>query len=127
MDSLAIGAPEIDAQHKALFEAAARFEAAAEALEPYDRLTELLASIVELAVEHFHAEERLMRGVGYPRLSDHFAEHAYVKQRFRSLVPRWESEGASEEMVRVVLGFLDLWLNTHIAHSDRQIGDFIRE
>jgi hemerythrin len=29
-------------------------------------------------------------------------------------------------MIGVLLGFLDLWLNTHVAHSDRQIGDFIR-
>ena len=66
-----------------------------------------------------------MREVGFPRSTEHLQEHSYVRRRFRSLVPQWDSEGDSKEMLAVLLGFLDLWLNTHIAHSDRQIGDFI--
>jgi len=123
---MAIGVPEIDTQHLGLFEEAARFEAATRAHEPHDRLRALLASIADRAVEHFLAEEKLMREVGYPRLAQHVQEHTYVKRRFRSLVPQWESEGDSTEMIGVLLGFLDLWLNTHIRYSDRFIGDFIR-
>jgi len=122
---MAIGDPEIDAQHLGLFEEAARFEAAAGAGEPHARLRALLASIAGRAVEHFLAEEKLMRDVGYPRLAQHVQEHTYVKRRFRSLVPQWDSEGDSAEMIMVLLGFLDLWLNTHVAHSDRQLGDFL--
>jgi hemerythrin len=66
-----------------------------------------------------------MREAGYPRLAQHVQEHTYVKRRFRSLVPQWDSEGDSAEMIMVLLGFLDLWLNTHVAHSDRQLGDFL--
>jgi hemerythrin len=29
--------------------------------------------------------------------------------------------------MKELLGFLDLWLDTHIAHSDGQIGDFMRK
>jgi hemerythrin-like metal-binding protein len=121
----AIGVPEIDAQHVALFEEAARIEAAVRARDPEDRLRALLGSLADHAVEHFMAEEQLMRDVGYPRLAEHLQEHAYILRRFRSLVPRWESEGDSAARMRALLGFLDLWLNTHIANSDRQIGDFI--
>jgi len=124
---MAIGVPEIDAQHQGLFEEAARFEAAARAREPHDRLRALLASIADRAVEHFLAEEKLMRDAGYPRLAQHAQEHTYVKRRFRSLVPQWDSEGDSAEMIGVLLGFLDLWLNTHVAHTDRQLGDFLRK
>jgi hemerythrin len=42
-------------------------------------------------------------------------------------VPQWDSEGDSAEMIGVLLGFLDLWLNTHVAHTDRQLGDFLRK
>jgi hemerythrin len=122
---LAIGVPQLDAQHLALFEAAARFEAAVTAGEPHDRLRAQLGTIADLAVEHFLAEEKLMREVGYPRLAEHLQEHAYVRRRFRSLMPQWDSEGDSKEMITVLLGFLDLWLNTHVAHSDRPIGNFI--
>jgi hemerythrin len=122
---MAIGVAQLDAQHLALFDEAAAFQAAAEAGESHERLRSLLGSIANLAVEHFLAEEKLMREVGYPRLTEHLQEHAYVRRRFRSLEPQWDSEGDSKEMITVLLGFLDLWLNTHIAHSDRQIGDFI--
>jgi hemerythrin len=124
---MAIGVPEIDAQHLGLFEEAARFQAAAKAREPHDRLKALLASIADRAVEHFLVEEKLMRDVGFPRRAEHLQEHAYVKRRFRSLAPQWDSEGDSAQMITVLLGFLDLWLNTHIRHSDRLIGDFIRK
>ena len=40
-------------------------------------------------------------------------------------MPQWDSEGDSTEMIAVLLGFLDLWLNTHIRHSDRRVGDFV--
>jgi hemerythrin-like metal-binding protein len=88
-------------------------------------LRALRASIADLAAEHLLAEEKLMRDVGYPRLAEHVSEHAYVKRRFRSLVPRWDSDGDSTEMITVLLGFLDLWRNTHVKHSDRQIRDDI--
>jgi len=69
--------------------------------------------------------EKLMREVGYPRMAEHLQEHSYVRRRFRTLTPQWDSEGDSAQMITVLLGFLDLWLNTHVAHSDRQIGEFI--
>jgi len=122
----AIGVPEIDAQHMALFEEADRIERAVKAGEPQDRLRALLASLADHAVEHFIAEEQLMRDVGFPRRAEHVQEHAYMMRRFRSLLPRWTSERDSATRMKAVLGFLDLWLNTHIAHSDGQIGDFIR-
>jgi hemerythrin len=125
LPEMAIGVPEIDAQHLALFEAAARFEAAAKAGESHDRLKALLTAIADRAVEHFLAEEKLMREVGYPRMAEHLQEHSYVRRRFRTLTPQWDSEGDSAQMITVLLGFLDLWLNTHVAHSDRQIGEFI--
>ena len=123
----AIGVPEIDAQHMALFEEAERIERAVKAREPQDRLMPLLASLTDHAVAHFFAEEQLMRDVGYPRRAEHVQEHAYMMRRFRSLVPRWKSERDSAAQMRTLLGFLDLWLNTHIPNSDRQIGDFIRK
>jgi hemerythrin-like metal-binding protein len=74
----AIGVPEIDAQHMALFEGAVKAPGA------QDQVRTLLVSLAEQAAEHFIAEEQLMRGVGYPRLAEHAQEHAYFTLRFRS-------------------------------------------
>jgi hemerythrin len=123
----AIGVPEIDTQHKALFDRADRIEAAVKAGERQDQLRDLLASLAEHAAKHFTAEEKLMRDVGFPRLAAHVQEHAYFTLRFRSLVRRWDSKADSAARMKELLGFLDLWLNTHIPHGDGQIGDFIRK
>jgi hemerythrin len=80
----AIGVPEIDAQHMALFEMANRIEGAVKAPGAQDQVRTLLVSLAEQAAEHFIAEEQLMRGVGYPRLAEHAQEHAYFTLRFRS-------------------------------------------
>jgi hemerythrin len=67
--SLLIGVPWIDAQHQALFLRAERFAAASRAGEPGYRLEELFTFLSNYTLEHFAAEERYMREVGYPDLA----------------------------------------------------------
>jgi hemerythrin-like metal-binding protein len=124
--SLAIGVPEIDDQHRTLFERAGRFAAAVHAHERNARLGELFAFLAEYALEHFASEETLMRRVDYPDLEQHVAEHRAFKQRLGSLVPQWDSEGESTAMVLALLGFLDAWLIEHVRGSDQRLGAFIR-
>jgi hemerythrin-like metal-binding protein len=124
--SFEIGVPEIDAQHRTLFERAGRFAAAVQAGEPYDRMEELFLYLARYAVEHFEAEEHFMRGINYPHLAEHAAEHRAFKLRLRSLVPQWDSEGASRAMLLALLGFLDSWIANHITVSDQRIGEHLR-
>jgi len=124
--SLEIGVDEIDAQHRALFELAGEFAVAVRARERYDRLEKLFAFLSRYTLEHFAAEERFMRDVGYPGLADQVVEHREFKRRLDSLVPQWTSEGESAAMLLAMLGFLDSWLTEHIAVRDRRIGDYTR-
>jgi hemerythrin len=124
--SLAIGVPEVDAQHRALFERAASFEAAVAARAPNFRLEELFAYLAHYADAHFEAEERLMREVGYPGLPEHAKEHADFKRTLLSLMPQWESEGESSALLMSLLGFLDYWLTSHVTSRDQRIGEFLR-
>jgi len=123
--SLVIGVPEIDAQHKALFEHAASFEAAVKARGPY-RLKELFAYLHSYARVHFDVEERLMREVGYPRLAEHVQQHSDFKRRLQSLIPHWEIEGDSAALLLALQGFLHFWLADHVRHSDSRIDDYLR-
>jgi hemerythrin len=123
--SLALGVPWIDAQHQTLFERAAKFEAAFRAGEPGYRLEELFAFLAEYAMEHFEAEERYMREVGYPQLGEHIQEHREFMRRFSSLVPQWNSEGESSGLLNALLEFLNSWLTEHVSKSDQRIGDFV--
>jgi hemerythrin len=125
--SLAIGVAEIDAQHRTLFERAARFEAAVQAREPSIRLQELFTFLEDYARAHFAAEEQLMRDVGYPRLAEHAQEHSGFKRRLQSLLPQLESEGDSTALSLALRGLLEFWLTDHVTSSDQRIGEFLRE
>jgi hemerythrin-like metal-binding protein len=124
--SLSIGVPEIDAQHQALFEKAACFEAAVKAREPNHRLAELFGFLSRYATVHLGAEERLLRETRYPGLPEHVRQHADFQRRLGALVPHWESEGASTALLLALVGFLDLWLRDHVTSSDQRIGDYLR-
>ena len=64
--ALAVGVPEIDAQHQELFRRAERLITA---LRGGDRaeVTPLVRYLTDYAVEHFAAEERFMREIGFLR------------------------------------------------------------
>jgi hemerythrin len=124
--AFAIGVPEIDAQHEELFERAGRFAAAVQASKPPDRLEELFAFLAEYALEHFELEERFMRRLGYPRLVQHMEEHVRLRRQLASLVPQWNTEGASQGVLLALVGFLSSWLADHVAGSDQQFADHVR-
>jgi hemerythrin-like metal-binding protein len=121
-----IGVPEIDAQHKALFERAGRFHAAVKAHEHNFRLEDLFGYLANYARVHFAAEERFMSDVGYPRLAEHVQEHSEFSGRLLSLVPQWESEDDLTAALAGLLEFLDSWLMDHVTKSDQHVGDFVR-
>jgi hemerythrin len=124
--SLSIDVAEIDDQHRELFAQAARFDAAVRAGESGKEIQQLLGFLSRYAVEHFAAEERLMREVEYPRYPSHALEHAEFRRRLATLLPHWESEGDSISLLMALSGFLVRWLREHVATSDRAIGDHIR-
>lgn len=124
--ALAIGVPEIDEQHRAIFAEAARFDAAVRSGVQGQEIQELFDFLSRYAREHFEAEEQLMRESGYPRLASHALEHAEFRRRLATLLPHWESEGDSSSLLMAVSGFLVRWLREHIATHDRAIGDHLR-
>jgi hemerythrin len=126
-ESISVGVPEIDAQHRTLLARAAALQAAVAARESSARVEELFAYLQDYAVAHFDSEERVMREAGYPGLQEHMMEHAEFRRRLASLVPHWESEGESTALTVALLGFLDHWLEVHVTTTDQRMGDFLRQ
>jgi hemerythrin len=124
--AVAIGVPELDAQHKSLFAHAARFQAAVIEGKPSGRLAELFGFLTQYVAEHFEAEERVMREADYLGLGEHVRQHADLKRRLTSLVPHWESEGGSAALLLALTGFLNLGLRSHVTSSDQLFGDYLR-
>lgn len=115
---LALGLPALDEQHRQLFLHAARFHAALLRADPTETLEEYLGFLAAYAGEHFDAEERFMREIGYPGLEVHAAEHDAFRRRLALLAPLEEQEGPSQAVLSLVQSLDVNWLQDHVAHAD---------
>jgi hemerythrin-like metal-binding protein len=119
-----IGVEGIDAQHRALFEQVAAFEAAVAAGRPRRILEELLRYLTSYTNSHFEDEERLMREIGFPDRETHRSEHGDFIRRLGLLLPLWEEEEDSFAVLTTLLAFVKDWLVGHVAGSDQRVGAF---
>ncbi len=124
--SLEVGVPIVDAQHRELFDRAARFEEASRAGFTGSRLGEVFEFLTEYARVHFESEERLMAAVGYPERTDHVREHREFTRRLSMLVPLWDAEGDSTVVVQILRDFIATWLVDHVSSSDQRLGAYVR-
>jgi hemerythrin len=119
--ALAVGHPEIDAQHQELFRRVARL---LEAMLSGDctevgPLFEFLGSYV---VDHFAAEEVLMRESGFPGYNVHRAVHERFVRDFEALRQLHVTSGANAAVAIKAQTWLVQWLKNHIASIDQQLG-----
>ena len=114
------GIPEIDHQHRQLFQAFndlgnAFYQGTAKA-----ETARILDFLLSYTVVHFETEEIWMRAHGYPSIDLHVADHAELTDKVRDLKRRLE---AGEHPTIEVAVFLADWLKHHIDTRDM---DFIR-
>jgi hemerythrin len=115
---LALGHAEIDGQHQELFR---RAEALSVALDAGDRsevarLFEFLRSYV---VEHFAAEEQVMRANAFPGYGVHHAAHQRFVRDFEDLRQLLHSAGPTAAVALRTRTWIVDWLVDHISHTDR--------
>ena len=116
-DHLSVGHPEIDAQHKEIYEFGADIY---ESWRHGVRLGELRVAtdrLLKLLRAHFIYEERLLAGIGYGDLKQHVAEHRSMlkelqdmRDHFETLSDDDDSPGGSVlspnwSVMRFILGF----------------------
>ncbi|MFA7278813.1 MAG: hemerythrin domain-containing protein [Sterolibacterium sp.] len=116
-DHLSVGHPEIDAQHKEIYEFGAEiYEDWREGVRvgelriATDRLLKLLRA-------HFVYEERLLAGIGYGDLKQHVAEHRSMLKELQDMRDHFETLGDDDDspggsvlspnwsVMRFILGF----------------------
>ena len=121
--SLAVGVPEIDAQHQELFRRAERLITA---LRAGDRgeVEPLVRYLDEYVVEHFSAEERYMREIGYPGLEGHRVAHDAFRQDLAEMVHDFERKGPTPLVALTMHNWLSDWLRRHTGGIDQEIGRF---
>jgi len=116
-----VGIPEIDEQHRQLFECIDRLENAKDGRQRELAVFYVIDELKDYARIHFSVEEIVMRLFDYPGLAAHVEEH-------REFAARLEALGKIElnHDVHAEAGsFLRGWLTQHIMVSDRRYAEFI--
>jgi hemerythrin len=125
-ESLAIGVPEIDRQHKELL---SRFDSllkACEAGKGMEALQKLLGFLDDYVVSHFSDEEDIQRNRRYPGYAAHKREHDGFIARLKTLKDEINTDGVALHHVTETNNMLLKWLINHIAKVDGDLGAYLR-
>jgi hemerythrin-like metal-binding protein len=114
----------IDAQHKALFETMNKLADAYRDGAAKAQAEESLDFLVRYTSEHFQAEEKCMREMGYPDLDTHVALHAALMDKAHAMQA---SHAQGHPTTMEVTIFLADWLKHHINAVDMEYVEFARE
>lgn len=123
-DSLELGLPQIDEQHRRLVDRYNELAAAYRRREPDAELARRLAVLLDFTAAHFASEEALMAEMGYDGLDEHREEHQDLLQR----VGRFQvvlAEGR-QTITLPVLQYLQHWLLGHMRGADGEFGKAAR-
>lgn len=126
-DSLSIGVPLIDGQHKMLLEKLNAITQAVERNQGVPKIIKTLDFMIEYTDFHFTDEEGHMAETGYPGLAEQKEQHAEFKVTLNNLVQDFEEEGATTSLAEAINVFLFNWLVTHIKGLDVQFGKYLEE
>ena len=112
----ASGQPQIDAQHRGLFDLSNQLFAAMDTGQSTADQVLLLRRLVAHIAQHFHDEEALLLDVGYAALPAHAAEHKYLMNSARAL--EVEMAAGRLDMGRMVAFLAVEVVRNHIIRGD---------
>ena len=122
-ESLLVGHEKIDAEHKGIFELAAKLQSIdVELLSPADT-KDILRQLVDYATNHLGHEEGLMQASEYPYITGHSVEHWKFIRQLAAIISDFES--GSKEALPNCLSFITNWLTKHILVNDVQLAEFL--
>ena len=125
-ESLAIGVPEIDRQHKDLL---SRFDSllkACEAGKGMEELQKLVWFLDDYVARHFSDEEAIQRKCTYPGYAAHKSEHDGFIAKLKTLKDEIATDGVAVHHVTATNNMMLKWLINHIAKVDGELGVYLR-
>jgi hemerythrin len=124
-EAYSVGYPDIDSQHKRLFQLAEQLHAAMTAGKGKQVLSTTLGNLIAYTKRHFADEEILMQTHRYPLLQQHKVQHQALTEKVVQFQRSFEMGQAT--MTVELLQFLSNWLTSHIGAVDRKVGEFLRQ
>jgi hemerythrin len=125
-DSIKIGYPEIDAQHRQLFTAFNEFLNACGEGRGHSEIAKTLEFLGEYVIRHFTDEEKIQRENNYPDYYKHKRYHDEFKIMVISLKADFMQEGPTAAVISRMQSSIGDWLLNHIKTEDMKIGEYIR-
>ncbi|MFB1011226.1 MAG: bacteriohemerythrin [Thiopseudomonas sp.] len=121
---LEIGIGEVDEQHQWLVNLTNQLHTHMNEgqLDP-QRIGDCLEQLMDYTMNHFIAEEELLKRHGYPDTDEHIRQHNQFCQQVMALQDRHE---AGERVGNEAVDLLKNWLINHITRIDRDYVDYFR-
>ncbi|BBE20811.1 methyl-accepting chemotaxis protein [Aquipluma nitroreducens] len=124
-DQISIGNPEIDHDHKELFEIYNDLVDLIEFKKNRDNFAGILTKMTNYSLMHFKKEERYMKNLSFPKLNEHIKHH----QKYIYNVAMYNAEllGINPPDPEEIITFLKNWWINHILKIDIQYEQFKKE
>lgn len=116
-EEFSVGLPEIDEQHKVLFDIINRLWGATIAKAPQDEMLDIVRELEKYTLSHFTAEEAFMRVSRFPGFEEHRKAHkTFIDRLSRERLNVVSGGHLSLDLLR----FLKDWLINHILVDDKK-------
>jgi hemerythrin-like metal-binding protein len=127
-NALAIGHPQIDAQHQRLFAGAKDFVNTIKDCDNYSQALIVIGLLSQSLTNHFRNEEKYMQDANYPFLKMQKQEHSSFQMQFDSLKNKIERDlkyNRISLLFRMQVLVVD-WLINHTSGADQHFGKYLR-
>lgn len=124
-ESLSVGVPVIDDDHKALIALLNQYLEAIESKKLLEILS-IFRALEKYTHEHFAREEDLMAQCGYPKLKEHIKGHEAMCDTLHDFIDEILF-GADAEKEAEIKDFLITWLPKHIMGEDFQYRESMKK
>lgn len=126
-----LGDPNIDEQHKELFQRVDEFMKNLRSAVPWEekvaKVNETLEFMNGYVVEHFRDEEEYQQRIQYPGYEIHKKIHKDMVDYVLQVTAEYEKSGFDEQLMQQFGGKLLAWLINHVASEDQKIATYAIE
>ncbi len=125
-DSLSVGHPTIDSQHKELVRRIAKLiDLINSESITNEQMVDVLGFIADYTDEHFSTEEKMMIQTDYPEYEAHRQQHLWFMNEVNELIKEYMINGVSENLLTDIQRVLIDWLVGHITGTDKKLGAYL--
>jgi len=124
-DSLLVGVPQLDTQHRKLVEIIDKLMGECEHGESRGEIEETLNSIIWHTKEHVRTEENLQAKYAYPGISAHKRLHAHFIMNLSALAQEFKQTGSNAVFIGKLNKTLVDWFISHVGDEDKKVGEHI--